>query len=515
MSKKTIKAVAAIVCLAMIVTTFSFMVFLPAAFGAEVQGATAGTYGATATAGETAKSSTADMTDEQKEELMVRRLNILLAYMTHIDWVYKDVVDLNVLLDGAFQGTTDALGDQFSEFFKTQEEKANFKNSVDGTFSGVGVVVSKGTDYPYITNIIEGSPAEKAGLKEGDKFKIIDGVPMAGESSAAASSRLRGDEGTSVTMTIIRNNQEMNFTIKRALLSEQTVYSYTYDEYPNLTRIRVASFDSDTATEFKRALKNIRAAGDEKNQNIILDLRGNGGGYTLQAEEMADALLEGVDITHYERQGKIFQTVKADDGEKFEGKVVVLVNGRSASASELLAAALKENGIKVVGTTTYGKGFAQELRNLADGNSFKLSTNYFLTPKKNNFSGVGITPDYVVRNTELTDEEVAAAREQYITFCKYEENVKPGLGDYNITVYAAQQRLNLLGYEAPLTGAMDAATVTAMKQFQKDSGLYPYAVLDMTTQTALDNAALLYVNGLSTEDYQMEKALELLGYKLN
>lgn len=500
MKKSTIKAIAAILCLAMVITTFSFMFFMPAAFGATK---------------ETVKSSTADMTDEQKEELMVRRLNILLAYLSYIDASYKDEVDLNLLLNGAFKGATDALEDQFSEYFQTLEEKEDFQNYVDGTYGGVGVVITTGKDYPTISSVTSGSPAEKAGLQKGDKFKNIAGTDMAGQTSSAASGKLRGDAGTTVEMTILRGNQELTFKITRAILSEQTVYTYTFEEYPGLTQIRISSFDSDTSKELFNALQRIEEQRKEPGAaapKVILDLRNNGGGYINQAERATDFLVEGGYIDHYERQGEIFASYEANNGWEIDYPMVVLVNGDTASSAELMAAALQEHGIKLVGTTTYGKGYYQSMKNLADGHSFKISEGYFLTPSKKNFAGKGITPDYVVRNSALTEEEAKAARAEYENFVTFDGTSKPKSGDYNISVLAAQQRLNLLGYNVPETGRMDAQTVAAIKKFQTENGLYAYAVLDLSTQNAIDIEAIRYALGQSDTDHQKNKALELLGY---
>ncbi|NLY70962.1 MAG: peptidase S41, partial [Clostridiales bacterium] len=190
--------------------------------------------------------------------------------------------------------------------------------------------------------------------------------------------------------------------------------------------------------------------------------------------------------------------------------VVLLVNKGTASASEILAAALKESGVAtLVGTKTFGKGVAQKIVYLNNGSSYKLSMYYFLTPNKNRIDKVGITPDYIVENYKGIDTEALLA--QYSTFAKMNEKTKPKLGDVGLNVYGAQQRLSLLGYEVPISGTMDEKTTEAVKAFQKSQGLYEYGVLDYATMNALDQTAYEYSIGADIErDLQLDKAVELL-----
>ena len=189
--------------------------------------------------------------------------------------------------------------------------------------------------------------------------------------------------------------------------------------------------------------------------------------------------------------------------------IVLLVNGGTASASEILTAALHDNGkATVVGTTTYGKGIAQRMAYIDDEKAVKLSVYYFLTPKKNTIHEVGITPDYIISNTTVTDSDTNKA--VYDAFAPMVESVKPAAGDTGLNVYGAQQRLALLGYDVKLTAAMDADTIAAIKLFQKQNGMYVYGILDFTTRDKLDEAARSYAAGAAATDLQLEKAMELL-----
>lgn len=193
--------------------------------------------------------------------------------------------------------------------------------------------------------------------------------------------------------------------------------------------------------------------------------------------------------------------------------VIVLVNGGSASASEILAAALKDSGrAKLVGTQTYGKGVAQQIVSVAGESKMKLSTYYFLGPNKGSINKTGITPDYIVSNYETIDaDKPSELYDKYKGFAPMIEKTKPKLGDTGLNVFGAQQRLSLLGYKLNITGVMDTDTVTAVKSLQKVKGLSPYGVLDYSTMGTLDKAALEYVSGVSTQkDLQLKKAVELL-----
>ena len=190
--------------------------------------------------------------------------------------------------------------------------------------------------------------------------------------------------------------------------------------------------------------------------------------------------------------------------------VVLLVNEGTASASEILAGAWQDSDTAlIVGVTTYGKGVAQQVVELPNGGSMKLSSFYFLTPLEHTIDKTGISPDFTIQNLQtVASAEIKAS---YLGFAPMAETTKPKAGDTGLNVYGAQQRLKFLGYKTAATGTMDAATVTAVKAFQKEAGLYSYGVLDYSTMNAIDRAAATLATGSAESgDLQMDKGLELL-----
>ena len=221
--------------------------------------------------------------------------------------------------------------------------------------------------------------------------------------------------------------------------------------------------------------------------------------------EIADLLMPEGPITHFEQKGKIVETYHSDGLTCEEMPIVLLVNEGSASASEIIAGALQDSKTAtLVGTTTFGKGVIQQVSDMKDGGTIKLSMYYFLTPNKKRIDQIGITPDHVVTNSKNIDVKELEAN--YANFAPMNEKSKPKLGDAGLNVYGAQQRLSMLGYTVNKSGIMDEATVAAVRKFQKESGLYPYGVLDYTTMHKLDKSVVEYITGVkNNEDLQLQK----------
>ncbi|MBQ9972361.1 MAG: S41 family peptidase [Firmicutes bacterium] len=506
MNRRHIRLVAIVLAAALIVTSFSFVMVLPVfggennyAYGAEID--SEGILMADAGADSEKIEGLAESLNLQRE------MNILFQYLQFIHENYKDEVSYEVLLNGAYEGIIEALGDKYSVFYENEEESSEFTESVTGTFGGVGVQFSVENDVCLISNVISGSPAEKAGIKGGDIITAVDGASILGLDANSVAALIRGEKGTAVKLTVLRDNQQLEFDVVRDTVKETCVAYEMLDE--EIGYISMTGFDSDAALEFKMAHIALTNQGAEK---IILDLRDNGGGLVDQAIEIADIILESGDISHFVFRDEIYQTHTATATETMLQELVVLVNENTASASEILAGALKDNKAKeipIVGVTTFGKGIAQQVVSIGEDKGMKLSTLYFLTPDKNVIHETGIEPDYFVSNYDLAVDK-SAAQAVYKGFAPMSEKVKPKAGDIGLNVYGAQQRLAFLGYGVIATGTMDADTVAAITKFQAESGLYPYGVLDYTTAAKLDEAAAYYAYGVSAEDMQLQKAIELL-----
>jgi len=484
MNRKMVKAVAIIIIAAMVITSFSFVLIAPSFFG----GNEAVAYGAEV--------------ETSDRELSVQ-MDYLERYINYLKLTYKDKVDYQIMIDGAFDGATDALGDKYTEYYKTEEDGADFIETVSGEFSGIGVTLEKSDQGGEIVSTFLDGPAARGGIKAGDVVVRIDGVSVAADSVEKISLKLRGPVGTKVSVTVKRGNQELNFTISREIIKTTSINSKML-EY-EIGYLQITKFDKDTDSEFEIALRQLIGQGAT---SVVIDVRDNGGGLISSAVGVANKLIrEGV-IFNFTKQGVIEETTSAAGVANYHLPTVLLVNENSASASEILAGALKENKVaSLVGTTTYGKGIAQIVTNVGNGNQAKISSWYFTTPSNKVINGIGIGPDYFVENYTRQAATIIA---EFETFAPMSELVKPGPSAVGLNVYGAQQRLALLGYDVAVSGTMDAKSVAAVRKFQADKGLSPYGVLDYTTRDRLAQTAFNYVYGTGNGDKQLEKAVELL-----
>jgi len=483
MSRKAVKAIAIIIIIAMVITSFSFLMFLPS-FGAQY------VYGAT----------------PQEQRYLNTKLKEFEDYLKLIHDNYKDEVSYETLINGAFEGAMYSLGDPYSVFFIEKADGQAFLESATGEYEGVGVTIEKNSaGLCEVVRTAPKGPANKAGIQKGDLIIKIDGKDVISDSLAEISGKLKGPAGSTVTIIIKRANAELEFKVKREKVAVTSVYYEMIEG--DIGYIFLAGFDTGGAKEFREAKDALKKEGAK---SFIVDVRDNPGGLIQTAIDISEEFLKKGDIiTHYMERGKITETVRAARGMSDKMRVVLLVDEGSASAAEILAAALKENkAASLVGTTTYGKGTAQIFGYTNDGHSYKLSVQYFLTPEKNVIQGAGVVPGHIVRNSlgEFREE----ALELYDSFAPFAENTKPAAGDKGLNVYAAQQRLMLLGFKTGLSAVMDEDTVAAVKAFQVEQGLYAYGILDQTTVKKLEEAVISYINNDSKEDLQLKKAIEIL-----
>ncbi len=315
---------------------------------------------------------------------------------------YKDVDEIE-LVDGACKGLVEGLGDPYSSYM-TEDEYENWKSSATGEYSGIGVTFSQDKNGNYVVvGVTKDSPAEKAGLKSGDYITKVDGKTY--DDMDVMAKAIRGEAGTKVKLNYVRDGEEKEISITRRKIVEKSVEYKMLDG--NIGYIKLSSFISSSADDFSEALK---ALEDKGAKGLILDLRDNGGGLVEQCIDIADEFLDEGVVTYVEDKNGKKQEYKAKDG-KTELTTVVLVNGNSASCSEILAGALKDNGCKLVGETTFGKGVIQSTAELDDGSALKLTIMQYFSPKGNAIQDKGITPDYEVKNSEnsSTDKQLEKA----------------------------------------------------------------------------------------------------------
>ena len=316
---------------------------------------------------------------------------------------YKDV-DPEKLIIGATKGMVNSLGDQYSSYM-TKSEYEQWYSTVTGEYEGIGVTFvmeKKGEGEVILVN--ENSPAEAAGIKPGDVMTKVDGKEY--KDSDKMSEAIRGKGGTSVKITYKRNGKEKTVSIIRDKIVSVSVTSEMLSG--NIGYIRILSFEASTDEDFKAALESMEK---KKVKGLVIDLRDNGGGLVDSASRIADMLLGKCNITYLQnREGK--KEFIDSDASKTDLPYVVLVNGNSASASEIVTAAIKDNkGGKIVGTKTFGKGIVQSTEQLDDGSALELTVLQYFSPNGHAIHKKGIKPNYVVKDNPKTkaDEQLEKA----------------------------------------------------------------------------------------------------------
>lgn len=335
-----------------------------------------------------------------------------------IDELYRQIVDNydgtttdEAFLNGQKSGLADAVGDPYTEFF-TEAETKEFNESLNGTFEGIGAELGKEGSFVIIVSPIKGAPAEKAGIQAQDIITKIDGEDATDISISEAVSRIRGPKGESVTLTIIRGGEEKEITIVRDTI---TIESVEWELSDKTGIITISRFGDDTVELTKKAAQELK---DQGATSIILDLRGNPGGLLDAAVGVSSVWLpKGSTVLEEKRNGQVVQTFKTSTQPILEGvPTVILINGGSASASEIVAGALHDNkAATLVGTKTFGKGSVQRVIPLSAGGSLKVTIARWFTPEGKNIDKEGIAPDTVV---EITPEDRQAGNDPQLDAAK-------------------------------------------------------------------------------------------------
>ncbi len=309
----------------------------------------------------------------------------------------RDVNDED-LLSGQLKGLVASLEDPYSAYL-TEEEFNSLLEQTSGSFGGIGVVVTPGEDNLItVVSPVEDTPGERAGIITGDKIVRVNGKEFTSETMDEAVKEMKGEPGTEVKIDIVRktdesNVEELKLNIKREEIRVKTVKSNRLEE--DIGYISLSSFDEKTYIDFKKELDIFSESGIK---GLILDLRNNPGGLLNVAAEITDEFLGEGDIVYTETKNGNREYLKSDKG-KVEYPLVVLVNEGSASASEILAGAIKDRDRgKIIGMKTFGKGVVQVLQDLPDGSGLKLTVSEYFTPKGINIHGIGIEPNVKVEN---------------------------------------------------------------------------------------------------------------------
>ncbi|WP_338778523.1 S41 family peptidase [Metabacillus sp. FJAT-52054] len=412
---------------------------------------------------------------------------------------YVEKIDDEELMEGAIQGMLSKLEDPYSVYMDPDTAK-QFSDSLDSSFEGIGAEVGKRDDHIIIVSPFKGSPAAKAGLQPNDEILRIDGASIKNLDLNETVLKIRGKKGTNVIIEVNRPGTRGNltFSVKRDTIPVQTVFSEvkTY-EGKKVGYMEITSFAEKTAEDFTKNLKELEK---QNIKGLVLDVRGNPGGY-LQSVE--DILKQFVTKGHpyiqiAERTGektKYFSTLK----EEKAYPVSVIIDKGSASASEILAGALKEaSGYPIVGETSFGKGTVQQAVPMGDGSNIKLTLYKWLTPDGNWIHKKGVTPTVEVRQPEY----------YYAAPIQTDKPLAPDTNGEQVK--AAQALLKALGYDPGRTdGYYSSSTKEAVKAFQQKNGMKTSGILDEKTSSKInETAAGKRLN--KEEDRQLQAAMKVL-----
>ncbi|MGJ9385414.1 S41 family peptidase [Salipaludibacillus sp. CF4.18] len=413
---------------------------------------------------------------------------------------YVDEVDESKLVEGAITGMLETLEDPYSVYMdeSTAEE---FMNSLDSTFEGIGAEVSMTDGRVTIVAPFRDSPAENAGLRPNDKILEIDGEDTDGLSLYDAVLKIRGEKGSTVTLTIERPgvNDPIDLDVVRDEIPIETVYSEIIEEDgKSIGVIELSSFAEKTATEFEEQLKELE---DSNIDGLIIDVRGNPGGLLQVVEEIGSLIIpEGEPIVQIEDQeGERMRQLSNLDGKK-EYPIVALTDEGSASASEILAGALKEaGGYEVVGTNTFGKGTVQQTLRMVDGSEIKLTLFRWLTSDGNNINEVGVEPTIKVEQPDF----------YYATPLDFEEPLTYDMSNEHIK--NAQIMLAGISEFDPgrTDGYFDEETEEAVRGFQEQEGLEVTGEINEETGTRLQEKVIEAIQG-KEYDLQLDRAIEVI-----
>lgn len=316
--------------------------------------------------------------------------------MAIIDKYYLGEINEDSVIESTINGYIDGIGDKYTEYI-SKEDMEDYTNQIMGNYVGIGIymTIDEESNLIQVLSPIKESPAEKANILPGDLITKVDGVEYTADQMTVASNKIKGEAGTKVKLEILRDGTKLEIELERAEIHMNPITANVLKQDNRIGYMEISSFDEGTGKDFKTKFEQLK---EQNIESLIIDLRNNGGGLVSEALEIADYIVD--------KGETLLITVDKNDKEEIEKAkanpivdmpIIILVNENTASASEILAGALKDyNKAKIIGTKTYGKGVIQQLMTLSDGSGLKVTIEEYFTPKRNKINGVGIEPDEVV-----------------------------------------------------------------------------------------------------------------------
>ncbi len=436
--------------------------------------------------------------DQQESKGNAKEIEkFITAYQKILD-NYVEPQDQKELIDGAIRGMVQSLDDPHSSYMDA-EESNDFFSSLSDSFEGIGAEVTMENGKVTVISPIKDSPSEKAGLKPKDQIIKVNGLSLEGLSLFEAVNKIRGPKGTEARLEVLRPGLRESITINviRDEIPIETVHASIIDSKKGLIgRIEITNFGEKTSDDFKRALNDLEKQSIE---GLVIDLRGNPGGYLQSVVFIGNLLIpnHGTIVQIEDRNEKV-QAYQSEMGEA-KYPIVALIDKGSASASEILAAALNESGnYPIVGETSYGKGSVQNPFQLEDGSNMKLTVAKWLTPKGNWIHEKGVEPT------------IKISQPDYYHAMPFPEDVSLKRDMNNTQVENLQMILNGIGYKTNRSdGYFDENTELAVKSFQKANGLANTGIVDAKTASALQGMIVEKIKNPKS-DLQLQAAIETM-----
>lgn len=431
---------------------------------------------------------------ELDEEKFVTDVEFMKDVIGFVLSQYQYEVDQDDVMNGLYNGFFGVL-DDYSVYYTPEDYQSLISNTA-GEFVGIGVQIVDVDGQIVVLTPLPNSPAIEAGIKSGDIIKYVDDLDVTGYTGAeAANTLIKGKEGTHVKIGVIRDGKKLSFDLIRRTIVTSTVEGNIMDN--GMGYLKVTEFSDNTTDLVKEQLSQF----DEKNVNkIVIDLRNNGGGTLNAAVDMLKLFVTEGPVVYVDyATGQ--EDIYSSDLKEQKYEIALLINGGSASATEIFAGAVKykDEGV-IIGTQSYGKGIVQSLYHLKDGAGVKFTTAEYFSVDKTPVHKIGITPDIIIENPTIDLTKYPA----------FSKEKKAKLGDVSLDVLTAEMILKTIGYNVnEPDGVYDKTSFEQILKFQSDNNLFAYGIIDITTQNTLYAALSSYATN-NVNDLQLKAAIDAL-----